>query len=208
MAYLVLVRHGQSEWNAKGLWTGLTDISLSPTGIEEAKKAAEALTDIQFNIAFTSHLKRAQETLHEILQTLNQTQIQSIKNQAINERDYGDMTGKNKWDLKKEFGEEQFLKWRRSWDFPIPGGETLKDVYNRAVPYFKKEILPHLELGENVLVVAHGNSLRALVKYLENISDDGIPKLEIATGEIYVYQVDQNGIVTSKEIRAARENNN
>ncbi len=206
MAYLVLVRHGQSEWNAQGLWTGWRDVPLSPEGIAEARRAGELLRDIPFDIAYTSALTRAQQTLEEIKRVLGREDLPTVADPALNERDYGDLTGKNKWKILEEYGEEQFLKWRRSWDYPVPGGETLKDVYARVVPYYQREILPQLREGRNVLIAAHGNSLRALVKYLENIPDDEIPKLEIGTGEVYVYQVDPEGRIVSKEIRAVNPN--
>lgn len=205
MAKLVLVRHGKSEWNALGLWTGWTDISLNEEGRQEAREAGEAIKDISFDFAYTSALKRAIETLDEIKQVLHQD-IPTIENKALNERDYGDLAGKNKWKIKEEYGDEQFMKWRRGWDDVLPHGESLRDVYERVVPYFEKEILPKLKEGKNVLVAAHGNSLRALVKYLEHISDKEIPSLEIATGEVYVYDVDKDGKITDKHILAAHKN--
>jgi len=206
MTALALLRHGQSEYNAAGLWTGLTDISLNEEGIKEAKIAAEALKDVHFDIVFTSVLKRAEETADLILGELNQTGVPIVRDAALNERDYGDLTGKNKWQVRDEYGEEQFMKWRRSWDYPVPGGETLKDVYDRVVPYYESNILAELKQGRNTMVVAHGNSLRALVKHLENISDDEIPGLEIGTAEIYLYDVGPDGKIRSKEIRAAHPN--
>lgn len=206
MAYLILVRHGESKWNAKGLWTGWTDISLSKKGREEAQKAGEALKNIKIDLAYVSKLKRSKETLDEIKKILNLDNIDTIESGALNERNYGDFTGKNKWEIKKEVGDEEFLKIRRGWDYPIPAGESLKDVYNRTVPYFKNNILSNLKAGKNIIVSAHSNSLRALVKYLDNISDKDIPNLEIATGEIYIYQIDENGNVVSKEIRLSRPN--
>ena len=203
MAYLALVRHGQSEWNVKNWWTGLTDIGLTDIGIEEARSAGEHIKDIPFDIAFTSVLIRAKDTWKHIQNVLEKKDIQTIEDPALNERDYGDLTGKDKWKMRDEYGEEQFLKWRRGWDTPPPNGESLKDVYNRLIPYFESTILPYLKENKNVIIVAHGNSLRALVKYLEHIDDDIIPSLEIATGEIYLYQVDKEGKVLSKEIRKA-----
>lgn len=205
MAKLVLVRHGKSEWNEKGLWTGWRDIPLALKGFEEAKTTGDQLKDIQFNFAYTSALIRAQQTLEEILKTTGQTPS-VIKNQALNERDYGDYTGKNKWDIQREMGNEVFQKIRRSWDFPPPNGESLKMVYDRVLPYFLTEILPRLKTGSNIIIAAHGNSLRALVKYLENISDENIASLEIGTGEAYVYELDENGDVLSKEIRGENLN--
>lgn len=201
MAYLVLVRHGESKWNAKGLWTGLTDIGLSQKGKEEAKKAAYPLKGIHFDLVFTSTLLRSKQTLEEMKPILNLNKTPIFEAQALNERDYGKLNGKNKWDIKKKFGEEQFLKWRRGWNSPIPGGETLKNVYDRVTPCYEKDILPALKKGKNVLMVAHNNSLRALIKYLENISDEDIPNLELKTGEIYLYRINQEGKILSKEIK-------
>jgi len=201
MAILVLVRHGESEWNAKGLWTGWTDISLSEKGRQEAKTAAEALKDIQFDLAYTSILSRAKETLEIIKQTLGILDLQTIESPALNERDYGEYTGKNKWEIEKEIGEENFQKLRRGWYYPVENGETLKDVYERVVPYYQQEVLPNLEQGKNILISTHGNSLRALVKYLDNISDEDIANLEIATGEAVIYEINSSGKVTSKEIK-------
>lgn len=201
MSTLVLVRHGKSEWNEKGLWTGWRDIPLAPRGFEEARATGEQLKDIHFDGAYTSALTRAQQTLDTILETIDQTNLPVIKNEALNERDYGDYTEKNKWDIQLEMGDEVFQKIRRSWDFPPPNGESLKMVYERVLPYFVTEILPKLKTGKNIIIAAHGNSLRALVKHLENISDDNIATLEIGTGEAYVYTIDENGNVVSKEIR-------
>ena|SRR3989344_5491240 len=201
MAYLVLVRHGESTWNAVNAWTGLTDISLNEKGYEIAKKDGEILKKIHFDISFTSALRRAQQTLTEIKKAINRGDLPVIEDKALNERDYGDLTGKNKLEVEKEYGEEQYLKWRRGWDEKIPHGETLKDVYERVVPYYEQNILPRIKEGKNVLISAHGNSLRALVKYLENISDEEIPNVELETGEIYIYQMDENGKIIAKEIK-------
>lgn len=201
MAYLALVRHGESEWNAKGLWTGWTDVGLSEKGFTEAQAAGEAIQDIHFDYAFVSDLLRAKQTLEKIQEITGQTDMIVISDPAIKERDYGDYTGKNKWEIKKEVGDEKFQEIRRSWDYPIPNGESLKMVYERVLPYYQEEILPLLKMDKNVLVSAHGNSLRALIKYLEHISDEDISKLEMPTGGVYVYQIDQQGNVINKEIR-------
>ena len=206
MAYLILVRHGKSEWNALGLWTGWRDVELNEEGHEEARRAAEALRDVRLDVGYTSKLKRAQETLADIQQVLDRPDLPVTEAVELNERDYGDLTAKNKWDIQKQYGDEQFLKWRRSWDYPVPGGETLKDVYARVAPYYDAHILPDLKAGKNVIVAAHGNSLRALVKHLENIPDDEIASLEIGTGEVYLYEVDPSGKITSKTIRATNPN--
>ncbi|MBI4078863.1 MAG: 2,3-diphosphoglycerate-dependent phosphoglycerate mutase [Candidatus Levybacteria bacterium] len=204
MAYLVLVRHGQSEWNKKGLWTGLVNAPLSPEGEREAAKAADSIKDIPFNVAFTSKLVRAHQTLDIILKIL-QKSVPITENEALNERNYGDLTGKNKWKIKEQYGDEQFLKWRRGWDVAIPNGETLKDVYNRVVPNYLEQIEPIVKAGKNVLVVAHGNSIRALIKYLEHISDEEVVRVELGTGEIYIYHIDNRGNVIAKEVRARNE---
>lgn len=201
MAYLALVRHGESEWNAKDLWTGWTDVPLTEKGKEQARQAANILKDIKFDVFYTSKLERAKHTLEEMEEAWGCTDCPSIEDQALNERDYGDFTGKNKWEIQKQVGEEKFQKIRRGWDEPIPGGETLKDVYNRVLPYYQSSILPNLKAGENVVVVSHGNTDRALIKYLENISDDDISKIELDPCEVYLYEIDKEGKVASKEIR-------
>lgn len=206
MATLILVRHGKSEWNAKDLWTGWTDVNLNEAGQKEAKAAAEELKDIQIDETFTSSLKRAQHTLEIIKRALGLENLPTTIDKALNERDYGDLTGKNKWKIKEEFGDEQFNKWRRGFDEKPPNGESLHDVYNRVIPYYSAHILPELKKGKNVIIAAHGNSLRALVKYLENISDNDIEQVEIATGEVYIYSIDVTGKVINKEIRVAHAN--
>lgn len=200
MAYLILVRHGESVWNAEGKWTGWTDVDLSDKGREEARQAGSLIKNLPIDYAFTSDLKRAQQTLDEILNVLDKKNLPVEKSPALKERSYGDLAGKNKWKIRDEYGEEQFLKWRRSWDFPVPNGETLKDVYNRVIPYYNEHILPLLKLNKNVLISAHGNSLRALVKKLDNISDSDIPGLEFGTGTIYIYRIDEKGEIINKQI--------
>lgn len=205
MAYLALVRHGISEWNKKGLWTGWTDVSLAPEGFEEAKRTGVALRDIPFDNAFTSDLLRAQQTL-KVMEDVFGYKMPTLVVPELKERNYGDLTGKNKWEIREKYGDDQFLKWRRGWDDEIPGGETLKQVYQRVVPYFESKILPFLKAGKNVLISAHGNSLRALVKFLENISDEKIAEVEINTGEAFVYSIGSNGEIESKEVRATNQN--
>lgn len=201
MAKLILVRHGESEWNAKGVWTGLTDIPLSRKGFEEARLAGKALKNFKIDNAYSSPLIRAKQTLDEIKNILGLSNISITVDKALSERDYGEFTGKNKWEIEKEVGEKRFHEIRRGWNIPIKNGESLRDVYNRVVPYYQNEILPKLKEGKNVLITSHGNSLRALVKYLENISDEGIENLELATGEIDIYGLDQEGKIISKEIK-------
>ena len=187
---LVLVRHGQSEWNKLNLFTGWKDPNLTQQGIAEASQAGEKLKDmsIKFDLMYTSVLQRAQLTGTIILEKLDQLNIPIEKNVNLNERDYGDLTGMNKDQARAEFGEEQVHIWRRSYDVPPPGGESLKNTYDRVVPYFKEKVLAQLESGKNILIAAHGNSLRSLVKYIENISEENILKFEIATGEPLFYQ--------------------
>ena len=193
---LVLVRHGQSEWNKKNLFTGWKDPKLTELGIEEAIKAGKLLKtkEMKFDIMFTSDLFRAQETGRLILENMNQLDIPVIKNQSLNERNYGDLAGLNKDDAREKWGEEQVHIWRRSFDIPPPGGESLKDTSERVLPYFHSEILPKAEEGLDVLVAAHGNSLRALVMELEGISSDEIVKLEIATGDPLTYELTEGKI--------------
>ena len=193
---LVLVRHGQSEWNKKNLFTGWKDPKLTELGIEEAIKAGKLLKtkEMKFDIMFTSDLFRAQETGRLILENMNQLDIPVIKNQSLNERNYGDLAGLNKDDAREKWGEEQVHIWRRSFDIPPPGGESLKDTAERVLPYFHSDILPKVEEGLDVLVAAHGNSLRALVMELEGISSDEIVKLEIATGDPLTYELTKGKI--------------
>lgn len=205
MAFLVLVRHGRSQWNIQGRWTGFADIPLATEGKEEDHNVGTNIKNISIDIAFTSVLKRAKQSVDEI-KKVHPSQFMVIQNAALNERDYGDLTGKNKWDLKKEYGNDRFDEIRRGWNTPIPHGETLKDVYDRVVPYYQKTILPYLKKNNNVLIVAHGNSLRALVKYLENINNDDIAKLEIATGEVYIYTIDGKGHIRNKEKKLSHPN--
>ena len=193
---LVLVRHGQSEWNKKNLFTGWKDPKLTELGIEEAIRAGKMLKtkEMKFDIMFTSDLFRAQETGRLILENMNQLDIPVIKNQSLNERNYGDLAGLNKDDAREKWGEEQVHIWRRSFDIPPPGGESLKDTAERVLPYFHSDILPKVEEGLDVLVAAHGNSLRALVMELEGISSDEIVKLEIATGDPLTYELTEGKI--------------
>lgn len=201
MAFLILVRHGVSEWNLLGKWTGQTDVSLAEEGFEEARRAGDAIKDIQIDTVHVSTLKRAHETFEEIKGVLGRD-LSPKRHAALNERSYGVHTGKNKWEVKKEIGDEEFQRIRRSWNHPIPGGETMKDVHDRIVPYYTEHILPELLGGKNVLVVAHGNSLRALVKYLENLSNEAVGTLEFGTGEVFCYEVDAEGKIMNKTIRA------
>jgi 2,3-bisphosphoglycerate-dependent phosphoglycerate mutase len=197
---LVLVRHGQSEWNLKNLFTGWKDPDLTAQGVAEAKDAGRKLKaqGLVFDLAFTSALTRAQHTLDLMLNELGQTKIPVHKHQALNERDYGDLSGLNKDDARKKWGEDQVLIWRRSYDVPPPGGESLKDTLARTLPYFVQEILPCVLRGERTLVAAHGNSLRALIMVLEKLSPEGILKRELATGVPIIYRLNADATVASK----------
>ncbi|HSW48181.1 MAG TPA: 2,3-bisphosphoglycerate-dependent phosphoglycerate mutase [Candidatus Saccharimonadales bacterium] len=205
-SYLVLIRHGRSEYNEKGLWAGWDEPPLTDNGKEDVRIAAEALRDIHFDLAYTSHLIRHQQTIAVIKKTLKRKDLPVIINDALLERNYGDFTAKNKWDVEKQIGKDEFMKIRRSFDYPVPNGESLKQVYERVIPCYKNTLLPQLKSGKNIVIASSGNALRALVKYLENISDTDISKLEIATGEVYVYKIDEDGTVVGKEIRNQHEN--
>jgi 2,3-bisphosphoglycerate-dependent phosphoglycerate mutase len=197
---LVLVRHGQSEWNLKNLFTGWRDPDLTKKGVAEAKDAGRKLKaqGIVFDVGYTSVLKRARLTLDLLLGEMDQTDIPIIRDQALNERDYGDLSGLNKDDARKKWGEEQVLIWRRSYDIAPPGGESLRDTLARTLPYYVQEILPAVLQGKRTVVAAHGNSLRALVMVLEKLSPDGILKREIATGIPIIYRLNADATVASK----------
>jgi 2,3-bisphosphoglycerate-dependent phosphoglycerate mutase len=199
---LVLVRHGQSEWNLKNLFTGWRDVDLSELGHEEAKTAGEKLRQrgMQFDIAFTSVLQRAEKTCRYILDAVGQSGLKTIRDQALNERDYGDLSGLNKDDARQKWGEEQVHIWRRSYDVPPPGGESLRDTGARVWPYYLHDMQPHVLRGDTVLVAAHGNSLRALIMALEGTSGEEIVKLELATGVPILYRLNADSTVASKEI--------
>jgi 2,3-bisphosphoglycerate-dependent phosphoglycerate mutase len=197
---LVLVRHGQSEWNLKNLFTGWKDVDLTEAGVAEARAAGRKLKaqGLVFDVAYTSALKRAQRTLDLILEEMGQTGIPIVRDQALNERDYGDLVGLNKDDARKKWGEEQVLIWRRSYDVPPPGGESLKDTVARALPYFVQEILPRVLRGDRVLISAHGNSLRALIMVLERLTPAAILKRELGTGVPIVYRLNADSTVESQ----------
>ena len=202
---LVLVRHGQSDWNLKNLFTGWKDPDLTEQGIDEAKAAGRKLKEqgLSFDIAFTSALTRAQHTLALMLAEIGQTGLPTTKNLALNERDYGDLSGLNKDDARKKWGEDQVLIWRRSYDVPPPGGESLKDTLARALPYYVQEILPGVLNGKRTLVAAHGNSLRALIMVLEKLTPEQILKRELATGVPVIYRLNADSTVATKVDLAA-----
>ncbi|MGO4706046.1 2,3-bisphosphoglycerate-dependent phosphoglycerate mutase [Microvirga sp. 2MCAF38] len=202
---LVLARHGQSDWNLKNLFTGWKDPGLTDLGVEEARAAGRRLKalGIQFDVAYTSDLSRAQRTCELILEEIGQPNLTTIRDQALNERDYGDLSGLNKDDARAKWGEDQVHVWRRSYDVPPPGGESLKDTVARVLPYYVSEILPRVMRGERVLVAAHGNSLRALVMVLDRLSADSIPSMELATGIPLVYRLKADTTVEDKQVLAA-----
>lgn len=200
MAYLVLVRHGQSEWNALGLWTGQEDISLTEQGKAEARKAADHLRNMTLHKAHTSSLSRTKQTLDEIKSALNHTDLETVSHKALDERHYGDYQTKNKWEIKEQIGDEAFTKLRRNWDHPVPNGETLKDVHARVLPYYEEHILEDLKAGKNIIVAAHGNSLRALMKHLDEVDDENVHELEIGTGEVVIYEISEDGAVVQKSV--------
>jgi 2,3-bisphosphoglycerate-dependent phosphoglycerate mutase len=199
---LVLVRHGQSEWNLKNLFTGWRDVDLTEQGHAEAKAGGEALKarGLRFDIAFTSDLKRAQKTCQHILDAVGQPDLETIRNVALNERDYGELSGLNKDDARAKWGDEQVHIWRRSYDVPPPGGESLKDTGARVWPYYMHVMQPHVLRGRTVLVAAHGNSLRALIMALDGLTPDEVLKLELGTGVPIVYRLNADSTVASKEV--------
>lgn len=187
MGILVISRHGESEWNLLGKWTGWTDVNLTEKGRNDTVRLGALLKGVVFNEAYTSSLKRTQQTLAALLEGCGVENLPTTHATELNERDYGDLTGKNKWEVKSEIGEEAFNGIRRGWDYPVPGGETLKDVYARVVPYFEQEILPKLQNGENILLVAHGNSIRSLIKHLDQVPEAEMANVEMPFGQLLVY---------------------
>lgn len=201
---LVIIRHTESEWNALGKWTGHTDVHLSVKGFIEAAQMGTELKDIHFDIAFHSEQQRTRETLEGVLDASGQLDVPYRAAAALNERDYGIYTGKNKWEVQSEIGEAAFQALRRGWDVAVPEGETLKMVYERAVPFYQSDVLPLLRDGKTVLLVAHGNSIRSVMKYIEQISDDDIGKVEMIFGTALIYKVDANGRQVEKTTRAIK----
>ena len=202
---LVLVRHGQSEWNLQNLFTGWKDPALTEKGVGEAKAAGQRLKakGLKFDLCFTSALSRAQNTLQLMLTELGQTGLPETRDQALNERDYGELTGLNKDDARAKWGEEQVHVWRRSYDVPPPGGESLKDTLARSLPYYMHKIQPHVLEGKSVLVAAHGNSLRSLIMAIEGLTPEQILKRELDTGVPVVYHLNANSTPKSVEILSA-----
>jgi len=192
MATLIIFRHGQSTWNLENKFTGWVDVDLTEKGIQEAKQAGEKLKSFHFDLAYASDLKRAQNTLKLVLEVSNQSHIPTTYNKALNERMYGDLQGLDKTATAQKYGEEQVKIWRRSFDIKPPNGESLKDTAERVIPYFKAEIEPKLKEGKNIIIAAHGNSLRALIMYLENMTPAQILEFEISTGVPRHYELDAN----------------
>lgn len=221
MAYLILIRHGESKWNLQNKFTGWVDVPLSEKGIKEAQNAAEKLKKLNFDVAYTSKLTRAQQTLMIILSKQKRTgtiihesekrkkwskhkgkktdEIIIHEAEELNERYYGALQGLNKDETKKKYGKEKVFQWRRSYDIKPPKGESLKDVYERTIPYFKKKIIPQIKKGKNIIISAHGNSLRAIIKYIENITDEDIPQLELTTGKPIIYKYEEKKLKKTKK---------
>ena len=199
---LIIARHHESEWNKLGLWTGSRDVHLTEYGKEKSKEMGLLIKNIHIDKAFDSTQVRSFETLTAMLEAMGQTDVPVERSNAHNERDYGEYAGKNKWDIKSQFGEDKFNCIRREWNCPVPGGETLKIVYERAVPFYTNTILPLLKSGKNILLVSHGNAIRALMKYIENIPDEKIKDVEMLFGAVIIYTVTDDGRMLTKEIRA------
>ncbi len=200
MGKLIIARHHESEWNKLGKWTGIVDVALTPYGHKMSKKMGGLIKDQMIDQAFASEQVRTLETL-VCMEDGICIDVPITRSAALNERDYGDYTGKNKWEVEKILGKEAFDKLRRDWEYPVPNGETLKMVYGRVVPFYLEKILPLLKLGKNILLVAHGNSIRALMKYLEKISDEDVRTIEMLFGSVVIYTVDEDGYMMSKDIR-------
>ncbi len=196
MATLVLVRHGQSQWNLENKFTGWVDVDLTPKGESEAKAAGQKLKGIKFDKAYTSDLKRAQKTLQLILGEIGQSKLPIEKDKALNERHYGDLQGLDKAATAKKYGDEQVHIWRRSYDIAPPNGESLKDTAARTLPYFNSKIVPEVKAGKNILVAAHGNSLRSIVMDLEKLTKEQVLELNLETGVPVIYEIDTKGKVT------------
>lgn len=199
---LIIARHHESEWNKKGLWTGSRDVHLTPYGFAKSKEMGELLKGLHIDTAFASTQVRSQETLSCVLDVLDVSDVPVEYLSALNERDYGDYTGKNKWDMKKLVGDEVFEHIRRDWEYPIPHGETLKMVYERVIPFYQDRVVPLLARGDNVLIVSHGNALRALMIYVESIPHAEAKNLEMLFGAVVIYQVNEMGKIEHKEVRS------
>jgi len=200
---LIIARHHESEWNKKGLWTGSRDVHLTEYGLQKSKEMGALIKDLPPDYAFASGQVRTDETLDQMFKALGIEFIDGESSPALNERDYGDYTGKNKWDMKELVGEEAFERMRRDWDYPIPHGETLKMVYERVVPFYLGTVVPLLRAGHRVLLVSHGNALRALMMYIESVPPARAREVEMLFGSVVLYRVDGEGKVQHKEVRTA-----
>mgnify|MGYP003394579222 FL=1 len=198
---LIIARHHESEWNKKGLWTGSRDVHLTPYGLKKSEEMGLLLKDFPPDYAFASGQVRTDETLEAMFKALGIGFVDGESSPALNERDYGDYTGKNKWEVQIAIGEEAFEHMRRDWDYPVPHGETLKMVYERVVPFYLKTVLPLLRAGHRVLIVSHGNALRALTMYLESVPPEKAHEVEMLFGSVVLYRVDKKGKVQHKEVR-------
>jgi len=205
---LVIARHHESVWNKMGKWTGTRNVGLTEYGLEASYKMGELIKDIHIDQAFISSQIRTFQTYSQMIMAMGQSNVSVRESSALNERDYGDYTGKNKWEMKELLGVEQWEHVRRGWDVPVPHGETLKMVYQRAVPFYLHTILPVLKEGKNVLMVSSGNAIRSITKYIEDISDEDIQNLEMLFGGILIYQVDEEGRMIKKEIRQIKSHVN
>lgn len=202
MTKLILIRHATSTYNEQGLWCGWDNPHLSEKGFAEARKAGEVLQGVSIDKIYLPSFYRTQETLQEILKVLGNPHIETIIAEELKERDYGDFTAKNKWQIKQEVGDEEFQKIRRGWDYPIPHGESLKQVYEREIPYLTTHILPDILEEKSVLIISSGNALRAISKYIEQISDSAIGDVEFGLGEVWEYNFNDKGELIKKEIKA------
>jgi 2,3-bisphosphoglycerate-dependent phosphoglycerate mutase len=201
MGKLIIARHHESEWNKLGKWTGLRDRHLTEYGFKKSEEMGMLIKDLKIDYAFASMQVRSIETLSCMLDMMGQYTVPTTHAAALNERDYGDYTGRDKWEMEKTLGEEEFIKLRREWDYPVPNGESLKMVYERVVPYFTEHILPLVNEGKNILMVSHGNAIRALMKYIENIPDQDMVKMEMLFGAVLIYELGGTGHAIHKEIR-------
>jgi 2,3-bisphosphoglycerate-dependent phosphoglycerate mutase len=205
---LIIARHHESDWNKQGLWTGLRDRHLTEYGFVKSREMGSLISNIHIDCAFASMQVRSIETLSCMLDSMEQYNVPTEHSASLNERDYGDYTGKNKWDMEKILGEKGWNDVRREWDCPVPNGETLKMVYDRVLPFYKDKIFPCVNSGRNVLVVSHGNAIRAIMKYIENIPDEEVKNIEMLFGEVVLYDLDQDGHSIKKEVHKVASNVN
>ncbi len=197
----ILARHHESDWNREGLWTGMRDRHLTTYGFKKSEEMGLLIKEISIDYAFASMKVRTIETLSSMLEAMGQYHVKTEHSDELDERDYGDYTGKDKWEMKQILGEDGWNRVRREWDCPVPNGETLKTVYGRVVPFFLNNVMPHLRNGENVLMVSHGNAIRALMKYIEDVPDEKIKDMEMLFGSVVIYELDVDGHMISKDVR-------